>query len=229
MALTKTGSLKGIKTTKARRKNNAPPIYRTTLQQQNSIDPTPGNCYICFCSMTGQPVMCGIAEPPQDVFHGNDVLPGQWVFTIKQIYQPDYPAPDYLIDKLYFHECEDDFVLWHTKSINTCVKHNILEEETATLSIPMATSDMIEDVVNNNRREKKSAWSFDPPKIELLKSKEWSKVENVTLLHFTCPYCKATPKHSKSAGNITTHLTRDCKVLNKLEAANQMTLDQYVP
>ena len=64
--------------------------------------------------------MCGVAEPQRDVFHSTDISEGQWVFTVKYIYKPDYPVPDYLIDEEYFHECDTDFILWDTKHLNSC-------------------------------------------------------------------------------------------------------------
>ena len=91
---------KGVQAGKKKKRPIQQRTHLTSIETQPVADLQLNRCYILRCS-SGEAIICDYFGP-RDSFHGARVDPSESCFVVKNVYIPDYPAPNNVPFKFVF-------------------------------------------------------------------------------------------------------------------------------
>ena len=135
----KTKMTKGVQAGKKKQRPIQQRIHLTSIETQPVADLQLNRCYLLRCS-SGEAIICGDYFGPRDSFHGARVDPNDSCFVVKNVYKPDYPAPDNVPFE-FMSESINQFVLWSRLLVQLCPKehHSINSDEINSDVIDLST------------------------------------------------------------------------------------------
>ena len=135
--------------------------------------------------------------------HLEEVPDGCAVFTICQVFKPDFPAP-LTCPFPTFHDMKNHFVIWKLDSLADMIEYE--------------NDEAIIDLVNTTDEEAKE---WKPI------SAKWKLVNVLNEVKFECPHCKKQFTHNKQISNVTNHL-KICKEFINKSGGQQADLNSII-